>query len=592
MPSPAASAVRASISFDELRIVGDALYWLESRPSSGSGPTLVRWSATDGAADVTPSWFGVTSGVHAYGGGTFTASRVEVWCAGAHGLYRVNGGDVRLVVEDLSSFADLTIGDGELLGVRETNDGDALVAVPLVGAPVLRVLAKTSGFFGAPRPGPSLLAWLRWGERDMPWDASELWVAPYAADGSLGDPVKLAGGPAESVVEPRWGPDAALYFVSDRSGWWNLYCWDGESVEPVAPMAAECAAEPWELGYASYDFLADGRLVMVVQEGPRHRLTVIDRSGAITPVSLPYTSIKPYLAVAGTSVALVGSSPWVAPQVALVDLGDEPRVEVLARAEHPELDGLALSTPVELQIPVGDSRKVVALVYPPTEAAPDWCAPVIVRAHPGPTASCVVRLDWQAQFFTSRGFAVIDVDYTGSTGYGRAFRQALYGRWGVDDVVDCRSAAEYLLTEGREVPGGVFTRGASAGGYTALHAVTQDGPFVAATAVSAIVDPERWAQTVPRFQRAHANRLRGGAGRVRAADIRRPVLMIHGTADDVATADDVRELAGELHDRGLPHELMLLDGVGHYVATSTHAARALEAELAHYRSAMAAVAAG
>ncbi|MET8530036.1 prolyl oligopeptidase family serine peptidase [Micromonospora sp. NPDC005172] len=534
----------------------------------------------------------MTSSVHAYGGGTYAASSDEVWCAGASGLYRVAEGNVSLMVEDSSSFGDLTIGNGELLGVRETDDGDALVAVSLVGAPELRVLAETSGFFGAPRTGPGLLAWLRWSERDMPWDASELWAAPFGAGGSLGDPVKLAGGPAESVVEPRWGPDAALYFVSDRSGWWNLYRWDGESVEPLAPMAAECAAEPWELGYASYDFLADGRIVMVVQEGPRHRLTVIDRSGAITPVKLPYTSIKPYLVVGGASVALVGSSPQVAPQVALVHLGDEPQVEVLARAEHPGLDGLAVSTPVELRIPVEDSREVVALVDPPTGAATDWCAPVIVRAHPGPTASCLVRLDWQAQFFTSRGFAVVDVDYTGSTGYGRAFRQALYGRWGIDDVMDCRAVAEYLLAEGRAVPGAVFVRGASAGGYTALHAVARDGPFAAATAVSAIVHPERWAETVPRFQRAHANRLRGGAGRVHAADIRRPILMIHGTADDVATVDDVRELAGELRDRGLPHELMLLDGVGHYVATSTHAARALEAELAHYRSAMAAVASG
>ncbi|MFY1614693.1 S9 family peptidase [Micromonospora sp. WMMD736] len=588
----AASAVRASIGFDQLRRVGDALYWLESRPSCASGPTLVRWSADDGVADVTPTRFAVTSNVHAYGGGTYAPSSDEVWCAGANGLYRVAGGNVSLIVEDSSSFGDLTIGNGELLAVRETDDGDALVAVPLVGAPAMRVLAETSGFFGAPQPGPGMLAWLRWSERDMPWDSSELWVAPYGADGLLGDPVKLAGGPTESVVEPRWGPDGALYFASDRSGWWNLYRWDGESVSPVAPLAAECAAEPWELGYSSYGFLVDGRIVMVVQEGPRHCLAVVDRSGAVTPVKLPYTSIKPYLAVGGASVALVGSSPAVAPQVALVHLGDEPRVEVLARAEHPGLDGLTVSTPVELRVPVEGSREVVALVYPPTGAAPDWCAPVIVRAHPGPTASCLVRLDWQAQFFTSRGFAVADVDYTGSTGYGRAFRQALYGRWGIDDVKDCGAVAEYLLTEGRAVPGEVFIRGASAGGYTALHAVAQDGPFAAATAVSAIVNPERWAETVPRFQRAHAARLRGGAGRVRAEDIRRPVLMIHGTADDVATADDVRELADELQGRGVPHELMLLDGVGHYVATSAHAARALEAELAHYRSAMAAVASG
>ncbi|WP_435870444.1 alpha/beta hydrolase family protein [Micromonospora noduli] len=376
--------------------------------------------------------------------------------------------------------------------------------------------------------------------------------------------------------------------MSDRSGWWNLYRWNGLKAEAVAPIAGECAAEPWELGYVSYGFLDDGRIVAVVREGPRHRLVVIEPGGTVRPVHLPYTSIKPYLAVRGTTVALIGSSPTAAPQVALIDLADaDPQVEVLARPEHAALEGTRMSTPTELRVRLASGQEVLALVYPPTGSTADWLAPVIVRAHPGPTASCLLRLDWQAQFFTSRGFAVVDVDYLGSTGYGRAFRESLYGRWGLDDVDDCAAVAVHLLSTGRAVPGQVFIRGASAGGYTALHAVAQDGPFAAATAVSAIVDPDRWAQTVPRFQRAHARRLRGGAGPVRAAAVQRPVLLINGTADEVAVVEDVRELADELTSLGMAPEVLLLPDVGHYVASSRRAGAALEAELAHYRSMMA-----
>ncbi len=586
----AEEAVRASVGFDQLRVVADAVYWLESRPES-EVTALVRWTVGSGSARISPARFDVGSTVHAYGGGSYAVAGDQVWCVGSEGLYRLRNSQCELVVPG-GAFGDLVAGEDELFGVRESAQGDALVAVPLDGAGDVRVLAETSGFFGAPRPGRSMLAWTCWTTRDMPWDACELWAAPYQTGGLIGDPVRVAGGPQESAVEPRWGPDGALYFVSDRSGWWNLYRWHGGPVEPVAPMARDCAAEPWELGYASYDFLPDGRVVIAAQQGPRHRLAVVEPDGgAVRQVPLPYTSIKPYLAASGSKVALVGASATAAPQVALVDLaGGE--VEVLARAEGSDFDAATLSVAMEVRVPTGGSREVVALVYPPTGAGADWRAPVIVRAHPGPTASALLRLDWQTQFFTSRGFAVVDVDYTGSTGYGRAFRQALYGRWGIDDVVDCRSVADHLLAAAHAIPGQIFIRGASAGGHTALHAVATDGPFAAATAVSAIVDPDRWAAAVPRFQRAHAARLRGGAGPVRAGDIRRPVLLIHGTADEIVADNDIRELAAELADRGAPHELLLLNGVGHYVASSSQAARALESELAFYRAMINAVVAG
>jgi dipeptidyl aminopeptidase/acylaminoacyl peptidase len=588
----AEGAVRASVSYDQIRVSDGALYWLETRPEAGGAATVTRWRPGAGTHDVSPEGFDAASRVHAYGGGSFAVADGTLWCVGEDGLYRSRrcGDELELVSQ--GSAGDLTIGDGELLAVRESEHGDELVAASLAEAPQVRILAASRGFLGAPRPGPGLLAWTAWSERDMPWDACEVWVAPYSAGGRLGRARKVAGGSDESAVEPRWGPDGALYFMSDRSGWWNLYRWDGQQVEAVAPIAGECAAEPWELGYASYDLLDDGQIAAVVQEGPRHRLVVIDPGGAVRQVDLPYTSIKPYLAARGTTVALIGSSPTAAPQVALVHLADGPRLEVLARSEHAELSGAQVSTPTELRVRVSGGREVLALVYPPTGSTADWRAPVIVRAHPGPTASCLLRLDWQAQFFTSRGFAVVDVDYLGSTGYGRSFRESLYGRWGLDDVDDCAAVADHLLAIGRAVPGQLFIRGASAGGYTALHAVAKDGPFVAATAVSAIVDPDRWLETVPRFQRAHAMRLRGGAGRVRASAVRRPVLFLHGTADEVAAVEDVRKLAAELAALGTAHELLLLPDVGHYVTTSSRAGAALEAELAHYRAVMAAAEAG
>ncbi|WP_434739359.1 S9 family peptidase [Micromonospora sp. SH-82] len=547
---------------------------------------LVRWTPAEGVRDAGPTAFRIGSPVHAYGGGCYAVVDRELWCVDDRGLYRRprdGGGDLELV--DSGAVGGLVAGTGEVLGVRETDQGDELVAVECAESSRVRVLAASAGFFGTPQPGPGFLAWSSWRVDDMPWDACEVWVAAYEPGGRLTDRRRVAGGPGESAIEPRWGPDGALYFVSDRGGWWNLFRWNGQEVQAVAPLAAECAAEPWELGYSSYGFLDDGRIAVVVQEGPRHRLVLIDAEGTAEPVALPYTSMKPYVVVDGQAVALIAASPTAASQVVLVHLGaGAPRVEVVARSEPYRLISAAVSTPTELRVQVEEDRQVTALLYPPTGAASGWRAPLIVRAHPGPTASCLLRLDWQTQFFTSRGFAVVDVDYLGSTGYGRPFRQALYGRWGWDDVHDCRAVAEHLLATGQAVPGQVFIRGASAGGYTALQAVAQDGPFAAATAVSAIVDPDRWAATVPRFQRAHAHRLRGGAGRVPAGLIHRPVLLIHGTNDTVATATDVQNLAAQLTDRDQPGRLLLLDSVGHYVATSHRAREALDAELDHYRS--------
>jgi len=412
----------------------------------------------------------------------------------------------------------------------------------------------------------------------MPWDSSEVWVADYAPGGGVGAAVRVAGGPDESAVQPQWAEDGSLYFLSDRTGWWNLYRWRDGRTEAVAPMEAECATAPWESGYANYVALPYGRIGMIVQRGPEHRLVVVERDRRNTSIELPYTSIKPFLAAAGDRIALVGASPTRAQEIALVATDGSGRVAVI-RQGHGE--AIAVSVPEVMRVRSGDAE-VTALFYPPVGGARP--APLIVRPHAGPTYHSDLRLDGEVQFFTSRGFAVVDVDYRGSTGYGRAFRKALDGHWGRFDVEDCRNVAVHLLATGRALPGAVFISGASAGGYTALRTVCEDGPFCLAVARSAIVDPQRWTTTAPRFQRPHAAVLAHDGARVLPGRVRRPVLLIHGDRDEVAPIGDVTGLATALDERKLLAGMLTLEGVGHYVSAPAVLAVALEAELDAYRA--------
>jgi dipeptidyl aminopeptidase/acylaminoacyl peptidase len=586
-------AVRGSLTFDALGRMNEATLWVESRPDRGGVRTLVELRDGHRPVDITPPGFDVGTTIHAYGGGAYCAGSTGIFVAGSDGgIYEITEpGISRLITSRrLNSerlYGDLVDAGSAVLCVQEVvgevEEGDSLLAIPLDQSSHPHVLVRTEGFLAAPRMSGNRLAWLRWSVDTMPWDASELWLADWRPGRGITNEMRIAGGDAESVLEPRWGPDGHLYFMSDRSGWWNLYRWTGSQVVAMAPVDADCAAEPWEFGYSSYDFLSDGRIVMIVQEGPRHRLALVHPRLGITRIEVPYTSIKPYLAAYGTSVAMIASSPMVAPQVVRVRIDDPTHPpDVLASVETTDLGGLDISQPEQLRVPTMGGRQVMTLLYPPTGSSPGWRAPLIVRVHPGPTASSLLRLDWQVQFFTSRGFAVVDVDYIGSTGYGRTFRQGLYGRWGIDDVADCRAVAEHLLDTGRAIAGQVFISGASAGGYTSLQAVSEEGPFAAAVAISAIVDPDAWIHNAPRFQRPHAARLRSAAGAVHAEAIRRPVLLMHGARDDVAPPAAIAELARRLTAHSIDHQLVMFDDVGHYVASSAEAGPALRAELQLY----------
>lgn len=577
---PASEVSRRSTSYDWLSAGHGVLRWVESTPATG-GNVLITWYV-DGRE---PDSFGfaaasVGSGLHAYGGTPYVAISDSLTSLVNSSDGQVWGPGPSAWTDSRHTYGDLANAGREMLCVREDDDGDELVAINRDSRSV-RVLHRTDGFLASPRPTTGRLAWVQWDRTTMPWDSSEVWVADYGPDGALTGSAQIAGGPGESATQPQWGPDGSLYFMSDRTGWWNLYAWREGVTVPVAPMAAECATPPWESGYATYAFLPGRRIGVIVQDGPFHRLVIVEPDGATNALELEYTSIKPYIAALGDRIALIGSSPTRAQEIALVSTTGKPDVRVIRGGRTSAEDGISVSVPRILRV-ASAGVDVSVLFYEPSDGGAGRAAPLIVRAHSGPTYHSELRLDWEVQFFTSRGFAIADVDYRGSTGYGRTFRSLLYGHWGTVDVEDCRNIALHLLDTGRAMPGAVFISGASAGGYTALRAVCEEGPFAAAVARSAIVDPNRWLVTAPRFQRPHAAALAHDTATVDPDAVRQRVLLIHGTADDVAPIADAADLAEALRRRGRPVEMLTLDGAGHYLSAPSATAAALEAELEMY----------
>jgi dipeptidyl aminopeptidase/acylaminoacyl peptidase len=463
-------------------------------------------------------------------------------------------------------------------------------------------VASGHDFYAAPRPSPDgrRLAWLTWDRPCMPWDGADLWVADLGPEGRLGPARHLAGGRQESVVQPEWSPEGVLHFVSDRSGWWNLYRERLGQAESLLPMAAEFADAPWELDYSSYAFLADGYIAGRYRQHGRDRLGLLDpESGRLTDLPIPYTSLKPYLRAVGDRLAFIGASPTTSSGVATLHV-PTGRLDVLAGAEV-SLDAARVSMPQPIQFPSRDGQRAHALYYPPTHpevtGPADARPPLLVQAHPGPTADAKARLDLRIQFFTSRGFAVVDVNYAGSTGYGRGYRERLTGQWGVLDVADCLDAARSLIQAGEVDGRRLVISGESAGGFTALCTLTSENHFAAGASRFGIADLETFRQHAPKFQAHELDRLVGpypeAAATYRARSplhtvdrIARPVLLVHGLEDTVVPPIQAQVMAEALERRGVRHVLLAIPGEGHGFRRPESIQRALEVELSFYVAAL------
>lgn len=568
--------IRSSTALDWLSGSDHAVHWVEPAPESGN--TVIASRAPTGRLTFSGS-AEIGNSIHAYGGRPYVVTPPGTFATLAEDGQVWNLATGRRCSTGPLAHGDLSFGDGRVVGVRESSDGDELVIIEPASATT--EVAHRADFIAAPHLRGGRLTWTQWTNDAMPWDSSEVWVAGYRPGLPLEDRQRIAGGPAESAHQPRWGPDGHLYLLSDRTDWWNLYRWSSDHLEAVAPMEAECGAALWEPGYASYTFLASGVIAVITQNGPVHRLVLVRPDGTVAELPTPYRSIKPFLAAASDRVAVIGGAPDRPQEVALVPT-DGSEIEVVRGGRRPE--PARISVPEILTVPSADETIIVVL-YPAAGSVD--AAPLIVRPHAGPTYNSELRLDWEVQFFTSRGFAVADVDYRGSTGYGRRFRKALDGRWGEVDVEDCFAAATELIQSGRARADAVFISGASAGGYTALRAVSRaDTPFALAVARSAIVNPNRWMVTAPRFQRAHAAVLAHDAADVDPDQVVRPVVLIHGRNDPVAPIDDVDELAVTLHQRDRLVQFLALADVGHHLSSPEALRAALTAELGAYHHLM------
>jgi dipeptidyl aminopeptidase/acylaminoacyl peptidase len=593
-------------------------YWLERRPTEDGGTVLVRADPFGAAHDVTGDGFDVRTRAHGYGGGSYTVRRGTVVFSNDadQRLYRLApSGTPDAITPDVDGrhrFADGRITDDGRwwIGVRERHEGDRnvdvvneLVVVPLDGSGEPRIVAGGRDFYAGPRISAdgSRIAFLAWDLPSMPWDGCELFVASLAADGSFDDVRHVAGRDLEeSIWQPTWGPRGELVFASDRSGWWNLESIrDGER-RVLHAAEAEFGYPQWVFGDRSFAFLGDGSIACWYARNGRAHLAIMDpETGELLDLDVPHDAHEfgPGVDADGTTIVYVGGAATIPNEVVWLDVAARS-VDVLRVSADVPVDAGYLSEPQPLTFATAGGADAHALSYRPSnadvEAPPDERPPLIVMSHGGPTSAASPIFSLAIQYWTSRGFAVVDVNYGGSTGYGRAYRERLNGNWGVVDLQDCVAAARALVDRGAADPDRLLIRGGSAGGYTTISALTFTDVFAAGASYYGIADLERFATgDGHKFESRYEHSLIGpypeAADRYRERSpihsvdrLSTPMLVLQGTEDDVVPPSQAEMIVEALREREIPHAYLLFEGEGHGFRRAETLVRAREAELSFY----------
>ncbi len=606
-PISAAVVAAGAMPLSQLALDGDDVLWLAGRASEAGRTTLLRRRAGS-QAELTPAPFNVRNRVHEYGGGAYAVEAGTVWFShhADNRLYRVEDGaePVMMTKEEAVRYADFVPDRARqrLVAVREDHlAGEAhpvntICAVGFDGSET--ILVDGNDFYAAPRLSPDgrHLAWLCWDHPRMPWQGTELWVADIAPDGSLVDGRMVAGGMDESICQPEWSPDGLLHFVSDRSGWWNLYRFEHGVVHALCPREAEFGGPHWVFGGSMYGFRSAGEIVCTyIEEGVSRLARLSTRGCTLTPIDTPYQEIRE-LRVNSGKVALLAGSPTIALELALVDVETGAR-EVLARSIEDLPDVGYLSVPRSIRYPSANGRTAYAFHYPPTnkDYAPSdgELPPLIVIGHGGPTGMATSTLKLATQFWTSRGFAVLDVNYGGSTGFGRHYRDLLRGQWGVIDVEDCVAGARHLADEKLADPERLLIRGSSAGGLTTLSALAFHDVFKAGASYYGVSDLAGLDADSHKFESHYNEYLIAPKAQADAvyrqrspihhtASLTRPMIFFQGLDDKVVPPQQSEAMVEALRARGVPVAYITLEGEGHGFRKADSVVRTLEAELVFY----------
>jgi dipeptidyl aminopeptidase/acylaminoacyl peptidase len=599
----AANLAEGAVALSDVRVFENKPYWLETRPAEGG--RVVVMTLGDGVEQLTPEHFNVRARVHEYGGAPFAVGPDGLWFSHFRDqkLYRQRSGAApEPITPEGYRYADaVPAPGGGLIAVREdhtdpANIRNTIVRVSCQPGDAGQVLFGTSDFAAYPRLSPDggRLAWIAWDFPAMPWDATRLYVADLTASG-LERRREIAGGEAISVIEPQWAADGTLTWLSDESGFWNLYDDRGGVPRAVLPRQVEFGGPPWGLGRSNYAIMGH-RIVAATHDTAGENLLVIDPiAGAADPLALPY-ALSSIQALDETRIAAIGQSPEETSVLVIVDVVTQA-FEVVRRPSPVSLPAADIAIPEPISFASANGRTAHALFYPPTNSAFHAPAgetpPLIVQAHGGPTGAASSAFSLGIQYWTSRGFAVVDVDYGGSSGYGRAYRSLLNGQWGVVDVEDVIAAARHLARAGRVDPRRIAIHGGSAGGFTVLAALSQSEVFAAGGDFYGVADLEALARDTHKFESRYMDNLIGPWPEAKAVYEARspinnldrfttPLLILQGADDPIVPPNQARIIRDALKAKGVPVACIEFDGEGHGFRRAENIIRAKEAELYFY----------
>jgi dipeptidyl aminopeptidase/acylaminoacyl peptidase len=610
--------VSGAIGLMQTAVDNGDVYWVETRPQEKGRYVVVKLTPDGKKVDFTPAPFNARTRVHEYGGGGFTASDGVIYFSNFadQRLYRFDGaGDPQAI----TSEAEMRYADGvidrktnRMICVREDHSGvaatgpeavNSIVGIPLDGSGAQVTLAGGADFYSSPRldaagdnQSASRLAWLQWNHPNMPWDGTELWVAAIQEDGSLTDRVRVAGGGGESIFQPEWSPAGELHFVSDRTGWWNLYRWREGRIEALCPMEAEFGLPQWVFGMSTYAFESENRIVCAYTERGLSKLAVLDTTtGKLENIETPFTRIDSVRATRGAAV-FIAATPVETAGVIRFDI-ENRRFETIRRSSELKIDPGHISVPQAIEFPTENSLTSHGFFYPPCNR--DFIAPeterppLLVMSHGGPTAATSPTLRLGIQYWTSRGVAVLDINYGGSAGYGREYRERLSGRWGVVDVDDCVNGAKYLAERGLVDGGRLAITGGSAGGYTTLCALTFRDAFKAGASHYGVSDLEALEVDTHKFESRYTHKL--VAPYPERADLYRerspinhtdllsaPVIFFQGLEDKIVPPNQAEMMVDALRAKGLPVAYIAFEGEQHGFRQASNIKRALDAEFYFY----------
>lgn len=589
------------------------IYYSEMRPNESGRNVIVKILPNGEMLDIVPTPFNARTRVHEYGGGEFLVVDGVVYFSNFSDqkIYKIDTNTQDLLPKPITTAESFYYADAcfdknhnRLICIREdhtSSDQEAInsiVAIDIQGENNGKVLVSGNDFYSSPKISPdgTKLAWLTWHHPNMPWDSTELWVAEFDLDGLIKSPQLVAGGKNISIFQPEWSNDGTLYFISDQNGWSNLYNWQQGQITNVYEKNSDFGLPQWVFGMRTYDFASDKEIICSYTEKGVWYLAKLDTSTkTLKTLDIAYTEVSDLRVYKGKAF-FVGGSPTRLREIVELDLST-CETKSLRRTSELTLDTGYLSVPETIEFPTENGLTAHAFYYPPKnadyQAHSNECPPLLVKSHGGPTAATSSVLSLTIQYWTSRGFAVLDVNYGGSTGYGRAYRERLNNSWGIVDIDDCVNGAKYLVSQNKADVQRLAIDGGSAGGYTTLCVLTFRDYFQAGASYYGVSDLNALAQDTHKFESRYLDNLIGPYPERKdlyderspinhVEQLSCPVILFQGLEDKVVPPNQAEKMLTALLEKKIPVAYVPFEGEQHGFRRAENIKRALEAEYYFY----------